>query len=296
MLERFTTSMSKRFLVETSFDITEDRMIERAFHAQTRDMLFNLGRSNEASLEVSTREKSRQMVISKDLAAMELAPQVKALTQMILRAVNDFANSDEEIQIALSGRAATIQGLKSAIVSQGIGLVKELQPESGAFGAANYGKDWDVVHKLEETRIEVGISILGNPETLDVRQKIATIRVSKDGRSLSPTHIVCDGLAYELSGESFSIGIGENELFDLVADRNIAGKPVELCKLKLADERWSLEPSETAAFDGEKDTALKAGDAVEVLMQGSRKRLLLIHCIDLEIREESQHETQEAGD
>lgn len=281
MLERFTTSMSKRFLVETSFDITEDRMIERAFHAQTRDMLFNLGRSNEASLEVSTREKSRQMVISKDLAAMELAPQVKALTQMILRAVNDFANSDEEIQIALSGRAATIQGLKGTIVSQGIGLVKELQPESGAFGAANYGKDWDVVNKLEETRIEVGISILGNPETLDVRQKIATIRVSKDGRSLSPTHIVCDGLAYELSGDSFSIGIGESELFDLVADRNIAGKPVELCKLKLAGERWTLEASEGAAFDGENDAILKAGDAVEVLMQGSRKRLLLIHCIDL---------------
>ncbi len=281
MLERFTTSMSKRFLVETSFDITEDRMIERAFHAQTRDMLFNLGRSNEASLEVSTREKSRQMIISKDLAAMELAPQVKALTQMILRAVNDFANSHEEIQIALSGRAAAIQGLKSAIVSQGVGLVKELQPESGAFGAANYGKDWEVVSKLEETRIEVGISILGNPEELDLKQKVATIRIVKDGRSLNPTHIVCDGLAYELSGDSFSIGIGESELFDLVADRNIAGKPVELCTLRLTDERWALEPSEGAAFEMESDTSLKAGDAVEVLIQGSRKRLLLIHCIDI---------------
>lgn len=283
MLERFTTSMSKRFLVETSFDITEDRTIERAFHAQTRDMLFNIGRMEEASLEVSTREKSRQMVISKDLAAMELAPQVKALTQLILRAVNDFASSDEEIQIALSGRAATIQGLKSAIVSQGLGLVKELQPESGAFGAANYGKEWEVVDKIEETRIEVGISIQGSEELLDSKrqQKLATVRILKDGRSLSPTHIVCDGLAYELSSDSFSIGIGENERFDLVADRNIAGKPVEICTLKLNEDRWALEPSEGVSMDIETDTSLKAGDTVELLMQGTRKRLLLIHCIDL---------------
>jgi len=127
----------------------------------------------------------------------------------------------------------------------------------------------------------VGISILGNPEELELKQKIATIRIVKDGRSLNPTHIVCDGLAYELSGDSFSIGIGESELFDLVADRNIAGKPVELCTLRLTDDRWALEPSEGAAFEMESDTGLKAGDAIEVLIQGSRKRLLLIHCIDI---------------
>lgn len=283
MLERFTTSMSKRFLVETSFDITEDRNIERAFHAQTRDMLFNLGRVKEASLEVSTREKSRQMIISKDLAAMELAPQVKALTHLILRAVNDFANSDEEIQIALSGRAAAIQGLKNAIVSQGVGMVKELQPESGAFGAANYGKEWEVVSKPEEMRVEVGISILGVPGELKTgrHQQFATIRVSKDGRSLNPTHIVCDGLAYELCDDSFSIGVGESERFDLVADRNIAGKPIELCTLRHVDDRWTLEVSEAGAVaDFESDTSLKAGDAIDVRMEGSRKRLLLIHCIE----------------
>ncbi len=282
MLERFTSSISNRFLVETSFDITEDRQIERAFHAQTRDMLYNLGRDDEASLEVSTREKSRQMTVSKDMAAMELAPQVKALTQLILRPVNDFAGSDEEIQIALSGRAVAIQGLKNAIVSQGVGLVKELQPESGAFGAANYGKDWEVATEIEETRVEVGITSLGSaaPRHPDMKSHFASIRVLRDGRSLNPTHIVCDGLAYELSGSGFTIGVGESDAFDLVADRNIAGKPLELCQLVLADEKWTLQGSEASSLEEEQDRSLKAGDSIEIMMQGGRKRLRLIHCID----------------
>ncbi len=140
-----------------------------------------------------------------------------------------------------------------------------------------------MVSKIEETRIEVGITIQGSPEMLDskFKQKVATLRILKDGRSLTPTHIVCDGLAYELSSDAFVIGIGENENYDLVADRNIAGKPVELCTLRLNEERWALEPSEGVAMEMEADTSLKAGDAVELIMQGSRKRLLLIHCIDL---------------
>ncbi len=282
MLERFTTSISNRFLVETSFDITEDRQIERAFHIQTREMLFHLGREQEASLEVSTREKSRQMTVSKEMAAMELAPQVKSMTQLILRAVNDFAGSNEEIQIALSGRAVAIQGLKNAIVSQGVGHVKELQPESGAFGAANYGKEWEVSERIEETRVERGITSLGAPmaRSPETKTRFATIRVRRDGRSLSPTHIVCDGLAYELTESSFSIGVGESDDFDLVADRNIAGKDLELCRLLLVDEKWTVESGEGAELETERESNLKAGDSLEIVMQGTRKRLLLIHCID----------------
>ena len=186
ILDRFTSTMANRFLIETSFDITEDRNIERAFHAQAREMLSNLGKMGEASLEVSTREKSRQMTISRDLAAMELAPQVKALTQLILRAVNDLANGDDEIQIAISDRAANIQGLKSAIIAEGLGLVKELQPESAAFGAANYGKDWDVVDQLDEVRVEVGISAseISQKNQGERGARLATVRVAREGRAL----------------------------------------------------------------------------------------------------------------
>ncbi len=283
ILERFTSSMANRFLVETSFDITEDRNIERAFHAQAREMLSNLGKTGEASLEVSTREKSRQLTISRDLAAMELATQVKALTQLILRAVNDFANGDDEIQIALSDRVANIQGLKGALVAQGVGMVKELQPESAAFGAANYGKDWEVVSQLDEVRVEVGISAseISQENQRDSGARLATVRVAREGRSLSPTHIVCDGLAYELIGGAFSIGAGESGKFDLVADGNRAGASLELCRMIKEDEKWVIRESEGATVDFEKETGLKAGDTIDILMQGTRKRLLLIHCIEI---------------
>ncbi len=282
MLERFTTSMSNRFLAQTSFDITEDRQIERAFHAQTREMLFNLGRMNEASLEVSTRDKSRQMLISKDMVAVELAPQVKLLTQTILSAVNDFANSDEPIQIALSGRAATVQGLKESIISQGVGQVKELPPESAAFGAANYGKDWKVESEIDQIRIDASISMENIPENLEMGlpKSHGSIRVIREGRSLNPTHVVCDGLAYELSESEFSIGLGESENFDLVVDRKPIGEPVSLCRLKMNEDRWMIEASEGLSFETDSEAGLKAGDTIEILAQGNRKLLLLIHCIE----------------
>ena len=283
ILERFATIMANRFLVETSFDITEDRNIERAFHAQAREMLSNLGKTGEASLEVSTREKSRQMTISRDLAAMELAPQVKALTQLILRAVNDFTNGGDEIQIALSDRAANIQGLKAAIVAQGLGLVKELQPESAAFGAANYGKDWEVVDRLDEIRVEVGISAIdiSQEQQRERVARLATVRVDRDGRSLTPTHVVFDGLAYEMIGDTFSIGVGESGRFDLVAESKRAGSSMELCRLILEDKRWLLVESEGATVDFDRETDLKAGDTIDILMPSSRKRLLLIHCVEI---------------
>lgn len=295
ILERFTSTMANRFLVETSFDITEDRNIERAFHAQAREMLSNLGKTGEASLEVSTREKSRQMTISRDLAAMELAPQVKALTQLILRAVNDFANGGDEIQIALSDRAANIQGLKGAIVAQGLGLVKELQPESAAFGAANYGKDWEVVDRLDEVRVEVGISALeiSQEHQRESGARLATVRVAREGRSLTPTHVVCDGLAYEMIGDAFSIGVGESGRFDLTAESNQAGNAMELCRLIQEDERWLLREAEGATVDFDRETDLKAGDTIDILMQGSRKRLLLIHCVEItrDSVKSNRHET-----
>ena len=282
MLERFTTSMSNKFLVETSFDINEDRQIERAFHAQAREALFSFGRQSVANIEVLTREKSRQMVISKELAAFELAPQVKQLTQLILRAVHDFATGDEAIQIALSGRAAAIQGLKESIVSQGVGLVKELPSESAAFGAANYGKDWEVKNDVEEMRVEVGISMdaLAEKQTLDTSPAIASIRVVREGRSLNPTHIVCDGLGYRLEGESFLVGVGESDRFDLVADRETLESPQPLFNLNFADDCWAIKALERASLETDFDVSLKAGDAIEILIQGTRKRLLLVHCIE----------------
>lgn len=295
ILDRFTSTMANRFLVETSFDITEDRNIERAFHAQAREMLSNLGKMGEASLEVSTREKSRQMTISRDLAAMELAPQVKALTQLILRAVNDLANGDDEIQIAISDRAANIQGLKGAIIAQGLGLVKELQPESAAFGAANYGKDWEVVDQLDEVRVEVGISAseISQENQGERGARLATVRVAREGRALSPTHIVCDGLAHEMVGNSFSIGVGESGVFDLIASSDQDGNSLELCRLIREDERWLIRETEGATVDFDRETGLKAGDTIDILMQGSRKRLLLIHCIEIasEPIKSDRHET-----
>lgn len=282
MLERFTASMSNRFLVETSFDITEDRQIERAFHAQTREILFNLGSLNEANIEVSTREKSRQIVISKEMAIFEFAPQVKLLTQVILRAVNDFADGGENIQFALSNRAGAIQGLKESIVSLGVGLVKELPPESAAFGAANYGKDWEVSKDIEDTRVEVGISMAALPENQgsEANPPLASIRIVREGHSLNPTHIVCDGLAYRLERATFSVGVGESDRFDLVADRDAAGSPIALFRLNSTDERWDIEALEGANLNTDSDASLKAGDAIEILMQGTQKRLLLVHCIE----------------
>lgn len=282
MLERFTASMSNRFLVETSFDITEDRQLERAFHAQAREVLFNLGRQNEANLEVSTREKSRQMVISKELATFELAPQVKQLTQLILRAVNDFANGDQGIQIALSARAAAIQGLKESIVSQGVGLVNELPSESAAFGAANYGKDWEVVKDVEEMRVEAGISTGDLPEIQDLESQpsFASIQVVREERSLNPTHVVCDGLAYRLGNGSFSVGVGESDRFELVLDREAPGSPQALFRFNSIDDRWIIEAMEGGRLETQSDASLKAGDSIEILFQGTRKRLLLVHCIE----------------
>jgi hypothetical protein len=282
MLERFTTSMSNKFLAETSFDINEDRQIERAFNAQAREALFSFGRQSVANIEVSTREKFRQMVISKELAAFELGPQVKQLTQLVLRAVNDFANGDQAIQVALSGRVAAIQGLKESIVSQGVGMVKELPTESAAFGAANYGKDWGVVNDVEEMRVEVGISMAVIPESEIVgrTRNIASIRIIREDRSLNPTHMVCDGLGYRLEGKSFLVGVGESDGFDLVADRGTAGSPQALFALNSVDDRWMIEAMEGSSLEMQSDASLKAGDAIEILIQETRKRLLLVHCIE----------------
>lgn len=283
MQERFSNALANRFLKQTSFDITEDRKIEQAFHAQTREMLFHLGKVNEASLEVSTKEKSRQMTVTRDLAAIDLAPYVKALTQVLLRAVNDFGDGESPVQVVLSERAAAIQGLKESIIAQGVGVVKQLPLESSAFGAANLGKSWEVPESIEDLRVETGIN-------LDMPQNegdagaipsvpVGAIRVVKQGKSLNPTHIVCDGLAYELGTGDFVIGFGDSEEFDLVVERDLTPTPAELCRLKFSEERWVLAESKSTIIESASRTSLRAGDCFEVALPGRRKQLLLIHCI-----------------
>jgi len=282
MLERFSGALANRFLKQTAFDITVDREIEKAFHAQTCDMLFNIGRVGEASLEVSTREKSRQMTITREIAALDLAPQVKLLTQMLLRAVNDFADGHGGVQIVLSERAASIQGLKEALTVQGIGRVTESPVESSAFGAAGYSANWPVAKNVEDIRVEVGISLESLPKPTAeqmARHSIGEFKLIKEGKSLAPTHIVCDGLAYELSGDKFVIGIGESEDFDLVADRKYSGKPAEICRLVFSEDRWVLTDRDEDIVESKSVSGLKAGDALDVRSIGQRKRLLLIHCM-----------------
>ena len=47
------------------------------------------------------------------------------------------------------------------------------------------------------------------------------------------------------------------------------------------DERWLIRESGELTVDFDRETGLKAGDTIDILMQGSRKRLLLIHCIEI---------------
>lgn len=280
MQERFVKALANRFLKQTSFDISEDLKIERAFHAQTRNMLFHLGKTGEASLEVSTKEKSRQMTITRDLAASDLAPYVKVLTQMLLRAVNDYGEGDQPVQIVLSERAAAIQGLKASIVAQGVGVVKELPGESAAFGAANLGKSWELPDKIEDIRIETGVALEAPSETqTNSTTPIGAIRLVKQGKSLNPTHIVCDGLAYELGEREFTIGFGDSDEFDLIVERNLTPAPAELCRLKFDEDRWMLAESKGMIVESVSISNLKAGDSLEVALPGRRKELLLIHCI-----------------
>lgn len=283
MQERFVGAMANRFLRQTSFDITEDRKIEQAFHAQTREMLFHLGKVGEASLEVSTREKSRQMTITRDLAAMDLAPYVKVLTQTLLRAINDFGDGDKPVQIVLSERAAAIHGLKESIAAQGVGIVKELPGESAAFGAANFGKTWELPESIEEVRVETGIVLeapSGDAEDDELsRIPFGAIRLVRHGKSLNPTHIVCDGLAYELGTGEFVIGFGDSEDYDLVVERGLTRSPAELCRLKYEEDRWALTEAKGTIVESVSLSHLKAGDSLEVALPGRRKQLLLIHCL-----------------
>ncbi len=281
MQERFSGALANRFLQQTAFDVKEDRRIERAFHAQTREMLLHLGRVGEASLEVSTREKSRQMTISKEIVAIDLAPQVKILTQMLLRAVNDFAGKNESIQICLSERAAAIQGLKESIISQGIGQVNELPLESAAFGAANYGKGWEAVNNVEEIRVETGIDLdqLPGSDSDATPPHLGSIRLIQEGRSLNPTHIVCDGLAYDLSKEEFVLGVGESEDYDLMVDRHEGSASFELCRIIKIEDRWVLSDSKEGTIHASSRSGIKAGDALEVTLLGQVKNLLFVHCL-----------------
>ncbi|MBK1877004.1 hypothetical protein [Pelagicoccus mobilis] len=283
MQERFSNALANRFLKQTSFDITEDRKIEQAFHAQTREMLFHLGKVSEASLEVSTKEKSRQMTVTRDLAAIDLAPYVKALTQMLLRTINDFGDGEGPVQVILSERAAAIQGLKESIVAQGVGVVKHLPAESSAFGAANLGKTWERPESIEDIRVETGINLEvpqeGEDGSMLPRVPAGAIRLVKQGKSLNPTHIVCDGLAYELGTGDFLIGFGDSEDFDLVVERDLTPTPTELFRLQLTDEKWVLAESKSTIIESGSSTSLRAGDSFEVALPGRRKQLLLIHCI-----------------
>ncbi|MBC2605708.1 hypothetical protein [Pelagicoccus albus] len=283
MQERFSNAMANRFLKQTSFDITEDRRIEQAFHSQTREMLFHLGKVTEASLEVSTREKSRQMTVTRDLAALDLAPYVKVLTQILLRAINDFGDGDGPMQVILSERAAAIQGLKESMIAQGVGIVKQLPAESSAFGAANLGKTWELPDSIEEVRVETGINldIPQGDESSSTRSRfpIGAIRLIKQGKSLNPTHIVCDGLAYELGNGDFIVGFGESEEFNLVVERDLTPAPAELFRLKFEEDRWFLAESKSTIIESAPANSLKAGDSFEVALPGRRKQLLLIHCI-----------------
>lgn len=281
--ERFAGALAERFLRQTSFDVTEDQGIERAFHARAREMLFQLGKSGEALLEVSTSEKSRQMTVTRDVAAADLAPYVKVLTQMLLRAVNDFGTGEKATQIVLSERAAAIQGLKESIAAQGIGVVKELPPESAAFGAANCGKLWEVPADIGDVRIETGIQLeapeLGLGGERVARSPVGAIRVVKSGKSLNPTHMVCDGLAYELGQGAFVVGFGESEDFDLVVERDLARQPVEIFRLQLDADGWRLDESKGATVECSSISYLRAGDGIELALPGLRKQLLLIHCL-----------------
>jgi len=282
MLERFTAAMANRFLKETAFDITEDRSIARAFYGQARDMLFTLTQLGEASLEVSTREKSRRMTISREIAMFDLAPQVEALTRIFQRAAREFVGSAKPTQILLSHRAAAIHGLKESIATLDMGEVRELPAESGAFGAANYVKDWEVPARIDEVRVETGIFLESQPTA----PKADGLRlVSGDGR-LDPTHIVCDGVAYPLEGEVFRIGVGDGGGFDLAVDGGASATDREIARLERSGGSWTLaEPEDGAGGEGggaavAASRPLRAGDALEAALGEETKPLLLVRCLD----------------
>ena len=46
------------------------------------------------------------------------------------------------------------------------------------------------------------------------------------------------------------------------------------------DERWLIRETEGATVDFDRETGPKR-NTIDILMQGSRKRLLLIHCIEI---------------
>ncbi|MCH6258298.1 hypothetical protein MLD52_17180 [Puniceicoccaceae bacterium K14] len=281
MLERFSGALANRFLKHTAFDITEDRQIEQAFHAQTNDMLFNLGQIEEASIEVTTKDISRHMSITRDSVSLDLAPQVKLLTQTLLRAINDFGRESSRVQIILSHRAAAVHGLKESIQAQDVGHVRELPVESAAFGAANLGKNWAVCENVETVRVETGIAQpnLMNDGSDEARFSLCSISLIKKGKSLAPSHIVCDGLAYELVEDGFIIGLGESERFHLVVDRHGLGEPGELARLVKKNERWVLVEKSSESVDVDSLSGVRAGDEIEVTIRGRRKKLLLIHCM-----------------
>ena len=274
VLGELLPKLANRFLSQTAFDIHHDAVTEQAFYNQLRNLLETLTVDEEGAIELSSRTRSRKMLVPLEVVERHLEPINEKLRQFAQRTLQQIPADFHRraLPIMVSSRVARLPGLMDQLRTLGGVRLDTLPAGATAMAAAKFGGALEIIDDLEETPITIALSRAEGREQAPA------------GEATKPSHLVFQGVAHRIEPTGYTIGQSLKETVDgLNLPSPLGVDAVEHGIMYVEDDRLILE---TRTPDGillnGQPTAqreyLKTGDILTVELNGSAVELYLVYC------------------
>lgn len=299
--------LANRFLRQTAFDVHHDAATEQAFYNQLSNLLETLIVDEEGAIELSSRTRSRKMLVSLDVVERYLEPinkKLKQYTERILQQVQTDARG-HTFPMLVSSRVARLPGLMAHLRALDGVRFYTLPLGATALAVAEFGRGLEIIEDLEKTAITIDFPrakkgplglhledrLTGDDRTRRDSIKSGPIRIQGEGRepeaageNIRPSHLVFRGVAHRIEPAGYTIGQSlEGTANGLSLPSPLGVNMVEHGFLYVEDSQLILdirtpdgillngEPAAPRAF-------LNAGDILTVELKGSVAELYLVYC------------------
>ena len=307
VLGELLPKLANRFLSQTAFDIHHDAVTEQEFYNQLRNLLETLTVDEEGAIELSSRTRSRKMLVPLEVVERHLEPINEKLRQFAQRTLQqvpaDFHR--RALPIMVSSRVARLPGLMDQLRTLGGVRLDTLPAGATAMAAAKFGGALEIIDDLEETPITIALpraeygplptdlkcrSTIDDPGTGDADTRRATGNRDEGreqapaGEATKPSHLVFQGVAHRIEPTGYTIGQSLKETVDgLNLPSPLGVDAVEHGIMYVEDDRLILEirTPDGILLNGQPTAQreyLKTGDILTVELNGNAVELYLVYC------------------
>ena len=201
-----TEKVSNRFLQETAFDVAEDRRIEQELFDKVKSLLRQDEEGWGGASATITLESSggvRQLTVPPDVLLQDAMPITEGLVSALQRTVKaQGLVLAEQGKVVLSDRAGRLPGLIELLKETGFTLSAILEAGTAARGAAGLALERSLPSHLEAVPLELRLPLRQRaPKQIEAESAGLTLR------TIVPTHVVWQGVAYPIGSKGFLVGV-----------------------------------------------------------------------------------------